>query len=268
MNTPRLYRLALMAYPADYRATRAPEFVATLADGDDERGHPSLREAAALAGRGISMRARRLERPDWLLTAAAMLPLVAVIGGFTWAERVFVGSAILTTWPGWWGFAMGVAAYVVLAAVLFDALASRRRRRIAAVLAAPVAFLFFTAPGNLFNAGIPGLGTVFDYAVWSVEATFVNRSETLPALLAAMGASWVALEALSRLSASGRRRALGVVLAALAAIAVAKSFSRPDLPAEYAQSAFADLGAAALLAALSVPLALAALWPTRPKPRL
>jgi hypothetical protein len=96
----------------------------------------------------------------------------------------------------------------------------------------------------------------------------VNRGQKLPALLAAVGASWVALEALIRLSAPGRRRALGVVLAALAAIAVPRSLSRPDLPAEYAQSAFADQGAAALLAALSVPLALAALWQARPKPRL
>jgi hypothetical protein len=268
MRTPRLYRVALMAYPADYRAARAPEFAATLAEGDEERGGPSLREAAALVGRGIAMRARRLERPDWLLVAAALLPLVAVIGGFTWAERVFADSAILTTGPGWWGFAMGVAAYVVLAVLLFDALASRRRRTIAAVLAAPVGFLAFTAPGNLFNAGIPSIGTILDYAVWSVEATFVNWRHTVPGLLAAVGASWVALEALSRLSSPGRRRALGVVLAALAAIAVAKSLSRPDLPAEYAQSAFADLGAAALLAALSVPLALAALWPARPKPQL
>jgi hypothetical protein len=75
-----------------------------------------------------------------------------------------VGSAILSTGPGWWGFSMGVAAYVVLAVLLFDALASRRRRTIAALFAAPVAFLVFTGPGNLFNAGVPSIGTVLHYA--------------------------------------------------------------------------------------------------------
>jgi hypothetical protein len=268
VRTPRCCRVALRAYPAAYRADRGPELAATLAEGDDERGGPSLRESAALVVGGIAMRARKLQRPDWLLVAAAALPLIAVIGGFTWAEHVFVGSALLSTGPGWWGLSMGVAAYVVLAVVVCGALESRRRRAIAALLAAPFVFLAFTAPGNLVNAGLPSVATVLDYAVWSVEASFVNRSETLPAMLAAVAGSWVALEALSRLSPPGRRRVLGVVLAALAAIAVAESLSRPDLPVEYAQSAFADLGGAALLAALSVPLALAALWPASPKPRL
>jgi hypothetical protein len=61
---------------------------------------------------------------------------------------------------------------------------------------------------------------------------------------------------------------LSLVMAGLGAAAVAKSYVRPDLPADYAQGAVADLGGAALLAALSVPLALAALWPGRPQPRL
>jgi hypothetical protein len=268
MRTPRRYRLALLAYPAAYRAARGPELVATLAEGDEDRGGPSLRESAALVGRGMAMRARMLDRPDWLLIAAATLPLVAVMGGYTWAERVFTDSAILTTGPGWWGVAMGVAAFVALAVLLFAAHETARRRRTTALLVAPVVFLLFSAPGNLFNGGVPSPAIVLDYAVWSVEAAFVNWTHTLPAIAAALVATWVALTALSRLTPQTRRRVLGMVLAALGAIAVAKSLIRPDLPAEYAQSAFADLGAAALLAAVAVPLALAALLPSRPKLRL
>jgi hypothetical protein len=268
VRTPRRYRVALLAYPAAYRAARGPELVATLAEGDEERGGPSLRESAALVGRGITMRARMVDRPDWLLIAAAFLPLVAVVGGFTWAERVFTDSAILTTGPGWWGFAMGVAAFVALAVLLFAAHETARRRRITALLAGPLAFLVFSAPGNLFNGGVPSPGSVLDYAVWSVEAAFVNRTHTLPAIVAAMLGTWLALKVLARLTPQARRRVLSLVLAALGAVAVAQSLIRPDLPAEYAQSALADLGGAAMLAAVAVPLALAALLPSRPKPRL
>ena len=69
MSTPRLYRFALRAYPAAYRAERAPELMATLAEGDAERGGPSLREAASLVRRGIALRVRPLGVPDWLLVA-------------------------------------------------------------------------------------------------------------------------------------------------------------------------------------------------------
>jgi hypothetical protein len=268
MRTPRRYRLALLAYPRVYRAERAPELLATLAEGDTERGRPSMHEAAALVRRGVAMRGRMLAGPDWLLVAAAVLPLIAMVGGFTWAEDHFVDTAILTTGPDWWSFAMGVAAYAVLAVLLFDALRSPRRRRIAALLAAPVAFLLFTAPGNLFNAGIPTVTAVLDYAVWSVEATFHNRGSLLPAFIAAVVATLLALEVLARLASQIRRRLLSLVVAGLAAATVAKSWMRPDVPAEYANSAFADLGTAALLAALAVPLALAALWPARRQPRL
>ncbi len=48
VRTPRRYRLALLAYPASYRADRGPELVATLAEGDEERGRPSVHESAAL----------------------------------------------------------------------------------------------------------------------------------------------------------------------------------------------------------------------------
>lgn len=268
MSAPRRYRLALLAYPRAYRVKRAPELLATLAEGDEERGRASLREAAALVRRGVAMRARRHGAADWLLAAAAVLPLIAVAGGFTWAEHRFVDSAILTLSPGWWGFAIGVAAYAVLAVLLFDALASPRRRRIAALLAVPVAFLVFTAPGNLFHEGIPPVTVVLDYAVSSVEAAFHNRGAFMPWCIAAVIATWLALEVLARLAPQIRRRALSLVLAGLAAATVTKSWMRPDVPAEYASSAVADLRTAALLTALAVPLALAALWPARRQQQL
>jgi hypothetical protein len=44
MKLRRRYRVALIAYPAAYRERRGPEFAATLADGDEDRGRPSMRE--------------------------------------------------------------------------------------------------------------------------------------------------------------------------------------------------------------------------------
>jgi hypothetical protein len=124
MSAPRRYRLAIRAYPAAYRMARGPELLATLTEGDQERGRPSLREAAALVHRGLAMRACMLTLPDWLLVAAAVLPLIALVGGFTWSERIFLfegeAAAILTTGAGWWSFALGLAAYVVLAGRLRD----------------------------------------------------------------------------------------------------------------------------------------------------
>jgi hypothetical protein len=89
--------------------------------------------------------------------------------------------------------------------LLFGALRSRRRRRVTALLAAPVAFLLFTAPGNVFNAGIPSLANVFDYSVWSVEATFHNRGLALPQILPAVVGTWLTLELLARLEPERRR---------------------------------------------------------------
>ena len=95
------------------------------------------------------------------------------------------------------------------------------------------------------------------------EASFHNWTHTLPAAIAAVVGTWVALTALARLGHETRRRALGMILASLGALVVAQTVQRPDLPAEYGQSAFADLGAAAFIAALAIPLALGALWPAR-----
>ena len=281
MTTPRRYRLALLAYPAAYRADRGPELVATLAEGDEERGGPSLRESAALVVRGIAMRARTLERPDWLLAAAAALVLLALLGGFTWAERAFLFrggvAAFATDGPGvWWAVALGVAAFVAVATLFFGAAETPRRRWIASLLAAPLALFVFTAPGRVFYAGFPSLDTIVDHVVWGAQAIYLNDSITVPTALAAVVATWVALRLLGSLAPDTRRRALGICLTLLAAVAIAQSWLRPELETDvprsftdgYAQSAFADLGFAALLASVAAVLALAALWPARPKPRL
>jgi hypothetical protein len=281
MRIPRLYRLALIAYPAAYRAERGPELAATLADGDDERGHPSLREAAALVGRGVSMRTRRLERADWLLAAAAALVLIALLGAFTWAERPFLfrGDVGGYLWepPGvWLTLALGLAAYVPIAALFFGAADTPRRRRIAALLAAPFALLLFATPGRLFWAGFPGAEALLEHVRWTASAVYLNDTITIPTALAAVAATWISLRLIGWLAAEGRRRVLSIWLALAAAVAIGESWLRPDLGADvprpamegYAQSAFADLGFAALLAAFALALALAALWPARPKPRL
>ena len=54
-----------------------------------------------------------------------------------------------------------------------------------------------------------------------------------------------------------------MILASLGAVVVAQTLQRPDLPAAYGQSALADLGAGAFIAALAIPLALGALLPAR-----
>jgi hypothetical protein len=273
MSTPRLYRFALRAYPAAYRAERAPELMATLAEGDEARGGPSLREAASLVRRGIALRARPLGVPDWLLVGAAALVMVALVGGFTWAERVFLfrgeAAAFATDGPGLWSaLALGVGAYVALAVLLFGVLESPRRIRVTAALATPVALAVFIAPGAILRAGLSSPEELLDRIVWMAEAGFRNWTHTLPATIAAVVGTWAALKVLARLSPDTRRRALSMILASLGAVAVAQSWLRLDLPAEYGQSAFADLGTAAFLAAIAMLLALGALMPRHAKPQL
>jgi hypothetical protein len=127
MTAPRRYRAALLAYPRGYRATRGPELLATLADGDEERGNPSSHEAAALAYRGLVMRARVAVEPEGLLVAAAVVVLLALMGNFTWATHVFLdqgepGAMLVEGGPGKWaGLALAVAAFSVIAAGPFRA---------------------------------------------------------------------------------------------------------------------------------------------------
>ena len=251
MKTPRRYGAALRAYPARYRAGRGPELLATLADGDDDRGRPSTREAAALAYRGLAMRARLVTAPEGLLVAAAILVLVALTGGFVWAERVYLlhgqAAAFGTDGPGKWStLALGVSAYLVLAP---------RRRAPAALLAFPLALAFTTQPGRLLYSGLP----VVEFFKWLPSTTFHSWELALETMIA----TWVALAGLGRLTPQARSRVLGGALAILGVIVVAQTYSRPDLPPEYGQSAFADLGPAAFITAAGLLLASAALWRSR-----
>ena len=264
------YRAALHAYPSGYRRSRGPELVATLADGDDDRGRPSTREAAALTYRGLTMRAHVVASPGGLLIASAALLLLAVLGWFQWAERVFLfhgkAAAVGSDGPGWWlTLAIGLAAYLVLAAGPFRAAEDPRRRRAAVLLALPFAIAVFTTPGRIFYAGLPGWGTLVEFVEWAPDAVFLNWALTLPGCLGAVLVTWIALRALGGLAPLARQRALGAALVLPAAIAVAQAWHRPDLPAAYGRSAIADLGTATFIAAAGAALALVAIWRGRPR---
>lgn len=264
MKTVRLYRAALRAYPPAYRKSRGPELLATLADGDDDRGHASAREAAALAYRGLAMRARLVLSPAGLLIASAAALLLAVMGSFTWAQHVFLfrgGEAAVygTDGPEWW-LVLGLAlvAFLVLAAGPFRAADDPRRRRVAVLLSLPFALAIFTPPGALFHGGLPDWAIVAEFLKWSPGAIAGNWHMTLPGTLGAVLGTSVALRALGRMAPHARPRALAGALLVLGAFSIGQAWHRPDLPAEYAQSAFADLGTATFITVAGVALALAA----------
>jgi hypothetical protein len=264
MTLPRRYRLALRAYPAGYRAQRGAELSATLADGDDERGGPSTREALALAYQGLAARTRLVTSPDGLLVLAATALMAALVGGWSWAERVFLfrgePAAFLTEAPSLWSqVALGAIALTAVAAGPLGAMDDRRRRTIAVVLAAPLAIAIFTGPGRIVTSGVPDVTTLAEFARWIAEASFHNWGLTLPAIAAAMLSTWAALRALERLDQRARLRALAIGLAILGAVNIAQAWDRPDLRAQYAQSAFADLGPASYVTAVGLALAVAAL---------
>ena len=270
MKAVRLYRAALRAYPPAYRKSRGPELLATLADGDDDRGRASAREAAALAYRGLAMRARLAVSPNGLLIASAAALLLAVLGSFTWAQHVFLfrgeQAAFGSDGPEWW-LVLGLAlvAFLVLAAGPFRAADDPRRRRAAVLLALPFALAIFTPPGAVFHGGAPDWATVAEFLKWSPGAIASNWRMTLPGTLGAVLGTSVALRLLGRMAPHARPRALAGALLVLGALSIIQAWHRPDLPAEYAQSAFADLGTATFITAAGVALALAAAVRARPQ---
>ena len=99
MTAPRRYRIALRAYPGRYRNDRGDELLSTLADGDDERGHPSSREALALAYRGLLQRGRIATSGDGLLVIAASLVLVLMLFNLSWGDSVMrLHPGIIVGW--------------------------------------------------------------------------------------------------------------------------------------------------------------------------
>jgi cytochrome bd-type quinol oxidase subunit 2 len=202
-----------------------------------------------------------------LLVVAAALVLATLMSGFTWAERVFLFqdevAAFGTDMPGqWWLIALGVGAWVVVAAGPLRAVDDPSRRRITVALSIPLFLLIMTTPGRLvvYNALDPE--SLVDYLRLLPSYAFGSGVVELPA---AALATWVALRALRRLSEPARQRAMAAALALLAGAAVLQTALRPDLRAEYAQSAWQDLGTATFLAALAVLVALAALVRMRPQ---
>jgi hypothetical protein len=276
MSAPRRYRLALLAYPRSYRAARGRELLATLADGDDERGGPSPREAVALAYRGLAMRAGIAVSAEGLLVIAAAIVLLSLVGGFSWAERYLVPAdglgVMFGFWGGpessWWGAALGVCAYVAIAAVAFGAADSRPARKRAALIAVPVAVAVFLVPGRLIDVGLSHPGTLPDFAWGMARSPFANWTTTLPICLAAAAASWIALGLVGRLSARARPPWLAATLAALTASVVAMTWNRPDFGGEYTRSAFADLQTGVFVAGLGLLVALASLARAQPTGRV
>ena len=271
MRAPRRYRLAVLAYPSSYREARGRELLATLADGDDDRGGPSTREAAALAYRGLQQRAGIAVSGEGLLTIAAVIVLVTAILGLTWVERTFmldgdVAAMYMSGPDRWWAVALVACAFTVLAAGPFRAAEDRRRRRRAALLAFPLALLFLNAPGWLFANGFPNPAEFGDYLVLRVEATWANRAITVPDAAMVAAGTWLLLAVVSELRPRARLPVLAATLAILSAAAVVATWDRPVLHVDdprahvdaYAQSAFADLGTGVFATGLAALLALAA----------
>ena len=257
MSAPRRYRMALLAYPGSYRAARGPELLATLADGDDERGRPSLREAGALAYRGLAARMRIAASGEGLLVAAAALILFSLIGGFSWIERylTFNGATVglFADGPGTWrGLALGVCAYLLVAVALFGAADDRLRRKRATLLAIPCALALFGTPGDIVNVAVSHTGLLPDYAWGELSALYANWRVTVPMCAAAAATTWIALGQLGRLDRRARVQALGLVLVLLSAAVLALTWHRPGIGDEYTGSAFEDLRTGTFIAGLGL----------------
>jgi hypothetical protein len=272
MRAPRRYRLAVLAYPSSYREARGRELLATLADGDDDRGGPSMREAAALAYRGLQQRAGVAVSGEGLLTIAAVIVLATAILGLTWVERTLMldGNVAAMHMSGpdrWWAIALVTCAFTVLAAGPFRAADDRRRRTRAALLAFPLALLFLNAPGWLFANGVPSPAEFADYLSVRVQAMWANRTITVPDAAMVAAGTWLLLTVVSELRARARLPVLAVTLAIVSAAAVVATWDRPTIHVDdprafvdaYAQSAFADLGTGVFATALAALLALAAI---------
>ena len=168
MTAARRYRWALRAYPAGYRKNRGRELLSTLADGDEDRGGPSTREAVALAYRGLLERGRIAASGEGLLVIAAAIVVFTMVAGLTWAERLFLynGQAAGTgtegagTWPG---VALTISAFTILAAGPILAVDSARRRTAAALVSFLAALPAWSAPLAIFKYLIPDTGELVDY---------------------------------------------------------------------------------------------------------
>ena len=133
------------------------------------------------------------------------------------------------------------------------------------LLSVPLALAIFIQPGRIFYAGLPDAGAIAEFVTWAPAAVYANW-QLDGARVYRIGARHRGRpSSAGGLRPTARRQALGVALVILSAVSVAQAWQRPDLPAEYARSAFADLGPATFMAAMGLILALAAMWGTRPR---
>jgi hypothetical protein len=116
----RRCRRLLRAYPADYRAARGDEIIATLLEAAPAgRTRPRPREAAALLAGGLKVRAvqnRRLSAPANLLLAVILGLAISV--GFITAWWVGVAAELSGPGPRFDEIRYGSPGYAIFAAAL------------------------------------------------------------------------------------------------------------------------------------------------------
>jgi hypothetical protein len=105
---------------------------------------------------------------------------------------------------------------------------------------------------------IPDAGELVEFLRWNFASIYSNWQVSLPFAGTTSAGTWLALRVLSSVRPAARRPASAAGLLAAGAVALTAVWTRPNLPADYGRSAFADLGAGAFVTALSMLVALAA----------
>lgn len=197
----RAYRLALRAYPADYRRERGPEILATLAEMQDGRSMPDAREFGGLVAAGMGERGRRVTGGD----RAGMWAEGCALGALLLLLLAATASAYALSWDIWYGrlgigWPIGDYAPTPLAAAglarvltatllpLAAAFAICRGRRLVAM----VAPLAATA---LYLSGMVGFAGAVGYQTWTPGQSWLEnayRLGTATFLAAPAALLWVA----------------------------------------------------------------------------
>jgi hypothetical protein len=181
----RAYRLALRAYPPDYRRERGPEILATLAEMQDGRAMPDARELGGLCAAGMSERGRRISGGG----RAGMWAEGCALGALLLLLLAATASAYALTWDLWYarlGMRWPIADYSptplaapglarVLAATLLPlaaAFAICRGRRLVA-LAAPL------AATALYLSGVVGFAGAAGYQSWTPGQSWLENAYRL-----------------------------------------------------------------------------------------
>jgi hypothetical protein len=197
----RAYRLALRAYPADYRRERGSEILATLSELQGARTAPDARELSGLVAAGMGERGRRVTGGD----RAGMWAEGCALGALLLLLLAATASAYALTWDIWYGrlgmswpigdyapAPLGAAGLArVLTATLLPlaaAFAICRGRRLVA-LAAPL------AATALYLSGVVGFAGAVGYQSWTPGQSWLAnayRLGTATFLAAPAALLWVA----------------------------------------------------------------------------